>query len=292
MKILHHEVFNQESCVLSHNPNLEVLWLHLKTVTTCVRDKRCRRFNSHAQLSSVLFELLCGRRKHCTPSPSELAPAVMRQNPVSSASLLVEHAVSSDRSFPASGWTKSMDLQQRQSRSLVHYSKISPSVDSEHEPQYAYTECCGLPEDDIPPELGKYCAFLHDKVGLRFPPLFAKPRACEGNKFVKWLRNMQTNRCFLPLPPSMLPRYRFRLRYVKCQGKCKLLTSILYSHFIVWKIYTPCVLWHGVVNGSRKCWHLNTVNHKIKLIVGKFSVKISAENIPVSITNTVLLLFW
>ena len=49
-----------------------------------------------------------------------------------------------------------MDHQQRQSRSLVHYTKISPSMASEHEPHYAYTDCCGLPEDDLPPPIGKY----------------------------------------------------------------------------------------------------------------------------------------
>ncbi|KAJ9582500.1 hypothetical protein L9F63_003193 [Diploptera punctata] len=49
-----------------------------------------------------------------------------------------------------------MDHQHRQSRSLVHYTKISPSMASDHEPHYAYTDCCGLPEDDLPPPIGKY----------------------------------------------------------------------------------------------------------------------------------------
>ncbi|XP_021942689.1 uncharacterized protein LOC110841446 isoform X2 [Zootermopsis nevadensis] len=49
-----------------------------------------------------------------------------------------------------------MDQQQRQSRSLVHYTKISPSVASETEPHYAFTDCCGSSEDDLPPSLGKY----------------------------------------------------------------------------------------------------------------------------------------
>lgn len=37
---------------------------------------RCRRFNSQAQLSSIAFELLCGSRKHASPSPSGLTPAL------------------------------------------------------------------------------------------------------------------------------------------------------------------------------------------------------------------------
>lgn len=118
-------------------------------MTVCVTKKAVGDSIRTRKMSSTLLELLDGGRKHTSPNPQQAGP-------VSSASLRVAQGVSSLHSLPACAWTSNMDQQQRQSRSLVHYTKISPSMASESESHYAYTDCFGLPEDDLPPSLGKY----------------------------------------------------------------------------------------------------------------------------------------
>jgi hypothetical protein len=121
------------------------------------------------KMHSILLKPLCGRRKHVSPIPQQAAPVLSCcRTPVGSASRRGAHVPSSLHSLSASAWTWSMDHQQRQSRSLVQYTKISPSMASESEPYYAYTDCCGLPEDNLLPPVGKYCALLHDKTRSDF----------------------------------------------------------------------------------------------------------------------------